>query len=80
LVLEPTKYQCKDENNTWKSCTKEEICSKDLEWRWDESDEDHLDNWVLKDKLNLLCEPAWKIGLIASLYFIGVVATLIFVP
>ena len=70
----------KRQNNNWKSCTKEEICNKDLEWRWDESEEDHLDNWVLKDKLNLLCEPAWKIGFIASIYFIGVVATLIFVP
>jgi len=28
----------------------------------------------------LLCEPKYKIGLIASFYFIGVIATMTFIP
>ena len=41
-------------------------------------DDEYLDNWV--DKLDLLCESKLKIGLIGSVYFAGVITTLLFVP
>ena len=44
----------------------------------DTSDPEYLDNWV--NKLDLLCEPKYKIGLIGSMYFVGVITSLTFVP
>jgi MFS family permease len=37
-----------------------------------------LDNWV--EKFDMLCEPKWKIGLLGSMYFIGVIVGMTFVP
>ena len=37
-----------------------------------------LHNWV--EKLNLTCKPGWKIGMMGSMYFVGWVSTLVFVP
>ena len=50
-----------------------EIKSDDI---WDET----IDNWVSPDKFNLLCEPKWKVGLLGSFFFIGVVATMLVIP
>lgn len=32
------------------------------------------------DKFSLLCEPKYKVGLLGTTYFIGVIVTLAFVP
>lgn len=32
------------------------------------------------NKFDLLCEPKYKVGLFGSMYFIGVISTLLFVP
>ena len=37
-----------------------------------------LHNWV--DKLDLVCEPSWKIGLLGSMYLFGWSAACLFVP
>ena len=37
-----------------------------------------LHNWV--EKLDLTCQPGWKIGMIGSAVFIGWFVTLLFVP
>lgn len=37
-----------------------------------------LDNWV--DRLDLVCQPAWKIGLIGSMYLFGWSIGCLFVP
>ena len=37
-----------------------------------------MDNWV--GKLGLLCEPKNRIGLLGSSYFIGIIASMLFVP
>jgi MFS family permease len=69
------------EETTWKDCTKTEICDKGIDsahYRADTHDSEYLDNWV--EKFDLLCEPKYKIGLIGSMYFIGVITTLTFVP
>lgn len=81
LEKEPKHFECKDENGEWKSCTKEEICSRGLskdDYRADTNDDEYFDNWV--EKYDLLCEPKMKVGLIASMYFIGLIVFIVFVP
>lgn len=43
-------------------------------------DDEYIDNWVSPEKLDLLCEPKYKIGLLGSFYFAGVVLTILWVP
>ena len=82
LEKEPKHYQCKDrETGEWKPCTKEEICSQGLskdEYRPDTDDDEYFDNWV--NKYDLLCEPKMKVGLIGSMFFIGLIALILVVP
>ena len=47
-------------------------------YKADENDPQSLDNWV--DQYDLLCEPKWKIGLLGSVFFSGVICTVILVP
>lgn len=79
----PKNFECYDhETEQWKKCSKSQICSQGLpkeDWRPVEDDE-YLDNWVSPEKLDLLCEPKYKIGLLGSMYFAGVVSTIFFVP
>ena len=51
--------------------------SKDA-YRAVESDAEYLVNWV--DKMDLLCTPHFKVGLIGSCYFIGIIITILPVP
>lgn len=44
----------------------------------DYNDNQNLHNWV--DRLGLACVPKSKVGMIGSAYFVGWVATLIFMP
>jgi len=67
-------YEClSEEDNEWHICSRDYICSNGLssdKYRPIKDDE-YIDGWVPESKLNLLCEPRYKIGLIGSIYFIG---------
>jgi hypothetical protein len=84
LESEPKHFECQHADGddlTWKDCTKIEICERGLDqsqYRPDVHDPEYIDNWVAK--FDLLCEPKYKVGLIGSMYFIGVILTLTFVP
>ena len=55
------------------------ICSgKVISYEIDWSNPYSLHNWV--EKLDLVCSPEWKVGMIGSIYFVGLVFTLIWVP
>lgn len=82
LEKEPNRFECEDEETgEWRECSKQEICDRHLpkdKYRADESDPEYFDNWV--EKFDLLCEPKWKVGLLGSCFFIGVLLTIIIVP
>lgn len=64
----------------WKPCKKEEICDEGLDkdhYR-PVRDDTYLDNWV--DNVYELCEPKYKVGLIGSAYFVGVIISVATVP
>lgn len=83
LTKMPKNFECYDhQTEMWKPCTRNEICSQGIskeDYRPVEDDE-YIDNWVSPNKLDLLCEPKYKIGLLGSMYFAGVVVTILFVP
>jgi hypothetical protein len=39
-----------------------------------------MENWESPDKFDTLCEPKFKVGLIGSVYFIGIVCTVLILP
>lgn len=49
-----------------------------MNYRADSDDDEYFDNWI--EKFDLLCEPSYKIALIGSLLFFGVIIGLLFVP
>ena len=62
-------------------CTQEDICDKNIpkdRYRPKKDNDEYIDNWI--EKFDLLCEQKWKIGLIGSMYFIGVIVGMSFVP
>ena len=81
LEKEPPEFECYDEEtDAWTSCTKAHICNHGIpkdKYRPVESQEEYIDNWV--GQYDLLCEPKWRIGLIGSLYYAGVITTIILV-
>lgn len=83
LFKVPKNFECYDhQTDEWKKCSKQKICSEGIpkeDYRPVEDDE-YIDNWVSPEKLDLLCEPKYKIGLVGSLYFAGVVATILILP
>ena len=84
LETEPKHFECKNKDNEgWHSCNKEEICGNHLtpdEYRPDTNDDEYIDNWVSPNKMNLLCESKFKIGLFGSCYFLGELIAFIVVP
>ena len=53
-------------------CIAENICAEDdriKSWKVDDDNENTLYNW--HQKLGLECQPVWKVGFIASCFFIG---------
>jgi len=82
LEKEPKHFECKDpDTGEWKSCTKQEICDRGLskeDYKPDKNDDEYFDNWV--DKYDLLCESKVKVGLLGSMFFIGIIATLLILP
>lgn len=75
-------FECySDEEQSWHECKKAEICGANLpkdHYRADTEQDEYLDNWVAQ--YDLLCEPKWKIGVIGSCYFAGIISTIILVP
>ena len=86
LEAEPKHFECQHTDPesseiAWRDCTKHEICDQGLDssqYRPDIHDPEYIDNWV--EKFSLLCEPKYKVGLIGTMYFFGVIVTLTFVP
>ena len=82
-IQEPV-YSCvfADPSTSQDECTKENICtdpdhkiiSHEIDW----SDPLSLHNWI--EKLDLICAPGWKLGLISSAYFFGWCITLLWFP
>ena len=84
MTKEPDSFECRtvgaDGGEVWSTCTKERICEQDLPkdaYRPVDNGET-FDNWV--EKYDMLCEPAYKVGLIGSMYFVGVVISAITFP
>ena len=52
-------FECKattnSMTNSWKACTREQICKGGLDYRPVTTDEEYLVNWV--QQLDLLCKP-----------------------
>lgn len=62
-------------------CTAENICDNDPEissWAVDWNSKKSLYNW--QQKLDLMCRPGWQVGALGSVYFIGYVLTLLWLP
>jgi len=93
LETEPSHFDCLlPEHHTdsdgadvleevWKECTKNDVCENGLDhehFHPHTEDDDFVDNFV--ESLDMLCESKYKVGLIGSLYLIGVICSLIFVP
>ena len=79
-------YKCSFNNpssiiNPADVCTVANICGKNSQiasWQVDWNSEVSLHNW--QEKLDLMCEPEWKINLLITGYFLGWCATLLWVP
>lgn len=62
-------------------CTAENICDGNpliASWNIDYSSADSLDNW--QEKLDMMCKPKWLASSLGSIYFIGFVLTLVWLP
>jgi hypothetical protein len=83
LTREPNSFECRqDGTDQWRPCSKEEICANHLsheDYR-PVKDDEYIDNWEEPDKFDTLCTPQWKVGLLGSMFFVGAVSTLLFVP
>ena len=81
LEKEPDRYECHDaQTDEWRECGVDEICNNNLdksEYR-PVHDDEYIDNWV--EKYDLTCESKFKIGLLGSCFFLGVVSTLLVYP
>ena len=90
LEVEPQNYEClydpgTPENPTdepqWQTCSKEEICSKQIgkdHYRPDKNDPEYIDNWV--EKYDLMCQPKTRMGLFGLWFFVGVITTIMLTP
>ena len=62
-------------------CTASNICQGDdriASWEIDWNSDLSLHNW--QEKLDLMCEPEWKVKMMVSSYFIGWCVTLLWLP
>jgi len=71
----------------WNKCSKEEICQnkeygpnnlRPAKIRPVKTDPEYLDNWV--EKLDLLCEPKHRLGMLGSAYFVGITSSMFVIP
>ena len=66
------RHEVWENQGSRKECTIDYICSHpDLKHRNDIKANDYIDNW--QNQFDLLCAPGWKIGMIGSAYFLGLV-------
>ena len=82
LTLYPD-YQTLDASAKWVETDRQIICAQDIpqnEWRINYENETSYHNWVSPAKLNLTCTNKDKIGLIGSVYFLGMAASASFIP
>lgn len=86
LEVEPKHFECRSVDadtgeEKWAPCSKDEICGSALpkeDYRPVKDDPEYLDNWV--DKFDLLCTEKYKVGLLGSMFFAGIVTGMLFVP
>lgn len=78
-------YNCvwegKPPDNPEEVCVASNICKGEnsiTSWSINWKDKNSIHNW--QDKLNLMCEPKWKIALIGSMFFVGWCCSLLWVP
>ena len=80
LTRDPNEFECLDhDSQEWHRCNKEEICANNLEYR-PIVDDEYIDNWERPEKLDLLCEPKYKVGLLGSMFFAGACSTMFIIP
>ena len=85
LIQQPT-YECDFRagvsiEDQLKLCDAKSICAKDARitgWSVDWDSEKSLHNW--QDKLDLMCVPSWKVGLLGTCLFVGWASTLLWLP
>ena len=83
--IQQPEYKCQITNagtdDLAEICTAKNICANDpriTEWAIDmDSDKSYI-NW--QQKLDLMCAPPWKVGLLGTVYFIGWASTLLWLP
>ena len=78
LTMHPKYYKCVFTDpqplNPETACVAENICSgKIVSYEIDWEDSRSLHNWV--EKLDLVCCPSWKVGMMGSMVFVGWVIT-----
>lgn len=90
LEIEPSQFLCYYDPNTpenpstepeWVSCSKDDICSKELprdRYRGDPADPEYIHNWV--EKYDTLCKPKSKLGLFGLYFFVGILSTILVLP
>ena len=84
MEKEPNYFQCQfGGGQSWEPCTKDEIClalaeDPSFKYRAVETDSEYMENWV--QRFDMLCEPSHKVGLLGSMYFVGILIGLLFVP
>ena len=74
LAVREPKYLCLEEvgddpTNNWSTCSPQDICSSNLNYKVDQYDDLYFHNWYIQ--LNLICEPRTSYTIIASIYFLG---------
>ena len=83
LIQSPV-YQCKFAGSEeWSECTEEDICGSmigqpDVEWKIDWDHENSIHNW--RERLDLMCASDFRINLLLSAWFLGISATVLWVP
>ena len=62
-------------------CTASNICAHDeriLSWQINTDSDKSLENW--QGKLDLMCAPSWKVGMLGTCFFVGWATTLLWLP
>lgn len=83
LMRDPNSFECLDDkDHQWKPCSKQEICDKgiDKDHYRPVKDDEYLDNWERPEKFDTLCQSKYRVGLLGSFYFMGIVFTVLFIP
>jgi len=75
----PDSFICTlDQADEWDTCTRTEICEAGLSRSQYKPTGSYIDNWI--DRLDMLCVPNLKVGMLGSCFFIGIIISIIPVP